>query len=119
MIRGRGGGQMGGRWGHERTLSITEVGLEKVRVVFRHESVRSLCIPKLELPLRTGVEFGTTCVGDDPLLLHLQVAETCLVDNPWDNLRCALWRDEIDEVPAISGAKDGVRQKGKGDEGIK
>ena len=65
------------------------------------------------------MEFGTACVGNDPLFLHLQVAETDLVHNSWNNLLCTLWRDEVLEVPSISGAEDGMGPKGKGDEGVK
>ena len=106
----------GGRW--ERTLSIAEVCLKNFRVILRHESVCPLGIPKLELPLRTRVEFGAACIGGDPFFLHLQVAETDLVHNPWNNLRCALWRNEILEVPAISVAENGVGPEGEGGEGV-
>jgi len=108
-----------GRRGCERTLSIAEVSFENVRVILRHESVCSFCIPKLKLPFRTGVEFGAACVGDDPVFFHLQVAETDLVHNLWDDFLCALWRDEILEVPPISAAEDGMGPKGEGDEGVK
>ena len=107
------------RWRCERTLSITKVGLKNIRVILRHESVCSLCIPKFELPFRAGVEFGTTCVGDDPLFLHLQVAKTDLVHNLWNNLLSALWWDKVLEVPPISGAEDGMGPKGEGGEGVK
>jgi len=65
------------------------------------------------------VEFGATCVGDDPFFLHLQVTEPDLVDDPWNNLLCALWRDEILEIPPVSVTKDGMGPKGEGGEGVK
>lgn len=105
--------------GRARTLSITEVCLENFRVILRHESVCPLGIPKLELPFGTGVEFGAACVGGDPFFLHLQVAETDLVYNPWNDFRCTLWSFEILEVPTISVAEDCMGPKGEGDKGVK
>lgn len=99
-------------------MSITKVGLEEVWVVFCHESVCSLCIPKLELPFWTGVEFGATLVGDDPFLLHLQVTEMDLVDDSRDDFWRAHWWNEVLEVPSVSVTKDGMGQKGEGGESV-
>lgn len=64
------------------------------------------------------MEFCTTRIGDNPILLHFQVAEAGLVDDPWDEFRCILWRDEVLEVPSISLTKDGMGKEGEGGEGI-
>lgn len=98
-------------------MSITEVCLKEVWVVVRDKSVCSLCIPKLEPPLRTGVEFSTTRISYDPFLLHLQVTEAGLVDDPRNDLRFVLRRDKIDKVPSITAAEDRVWQEGEGDKG--
>lgn len=102
----------------EHTLFITEVGLEEVRVVFCHESICPLCVPKLELPPRGRVELCATGIGDDPFLLHLQISETGLVNDSRNNLWCVLWGDEILEVPPISITEDDMGQKGESEEGV-
>jgi len=76
-------------------LLIAEVGIKEVWVILRHEGVRPFCLPKLESPFGAGVELCATSVGHDPFLLHFQVAEACLVDDPWNNLWRVLWRDEV------------------------
>lgn len=75
----------------DRTLSVTEVGFEEIWVVLGDERVRSLCVPKLELPLRTGVQFGASSIGCDPFLLHSQITEPSLVDDPWNDLWRVHW----------------------------
>ena len=65
------------------------------------------------------MKFGAARVGDDPFFLHLQVAETDLVNNLWNNLLCALWWDEVLEVPPVSAAEDSMGPKGEGGEGVK
>lgn len=82
------------------------------------ERVRSLCVPKLELPLGTRMQLGAGSVGYDPFLLHSQVTKPGLVNDPWDDLWRVRWWDEVLEVPTVTVTKDGMRKKSEGDESV-
>ena len=88
-------------------MFIAKVGFKKTWIVLCDECVCSFCIPKLEPPFR--VEFCATGIGYSPFLLHGQVPEASLVNDPRNDLRCICWGDKILKIPAVTVTKDGMR----------
>jgi hypothetical protein len=99
-------------------LFVTEVCVKEIWVVFSDERVRSLRVPKLELPLRTGMESGASGIGYDPFLLHSQITQPSLVYDPRNDIWRVHWWNEILEVPTVTITENGVRKKSEGDESV-
>jgi len=99
-------------------LFVTEVGIEEIWVVFGDERVRSLRVPKLELPLRTGMESGASGIGYGPFLFHSQITQPSLVYDPRNDIWRVRWWDEILEVPTVTVTENGMRKKSEGEESV-
>ena len=83
-----------------------------------NERVRSLCVPEFELPVGARMQFGASRIGYHPFLLHSQIAKPSLVDDPWNNIWCVCWWDEILEVPTIAVTEHSMRKEGEGNESV-
>lgn len=116
-----------GKWGfffqrqrkrQRRTLPVAKIHIQQLRIVLLDKRVRARRVPHLEPPLGSGMESRAALVSLAPGVLHLEVAETRLVDNARDDLRRVRRRYEVHEVPTIAGAKHGSGEEREREVGV-